>query len=106
MKKIVAVVSLLLMSSTLFALINIVEFDVASNDQVNLVDRVEWPADAAIAHFDPPAMVNGSLVSDISFQENSIAIATGPTHVVIEYGVPVEPVEPPISTPDAIGGGE
>lgn len=88
MKKLILCSMLLLVTACSFAVMNTMTLQVASGETKDIVSSVPWPADAAIAKFNPPAKVNGILATRISFCVSSKVVVEGPTTVTIEYGTP------------------
>lgn len=112
MKKLLATVCLLF-AVTVFAEILTMQIAIQAGETKDIRPMVPWPAAYAQAYFSPAAVVNGEMTDNIRFGEGSKhVIVQGPTTVTITYETDVppapepEPPHDPVTTPDAIGGGE
>lgn len=102
MNKVIALILFFSLSVCLHAAMTTETITLAVGESLDLTTSVQWPCPAAFAYFDRPIAAGGVVTSFISFsQESRDVTVTGPVVITLSYGTP-----DPVSTPDAIGGGE
>lgn len=79
-------------------------FVLEEGQYIDLISVVEWPVVAAWADFDRPVKIGPIMTQALSFQQEfKNGIIYGPVVITLRYG---NPYPDPVTTPDAIGGGE